>query len=795
MTGQITRGNAASHETAAGAHRARLDEIFNETGATADERRAVVARLDAAEAAIRAGHDPADAVRDLETILGDQTGAAAILFAAIPTLLASARQVVVTPRVPANGRDETEVAAGPDVSALRLLDSLAGTQVVGVCIQADDGTILQANQRLSDIFGQPVEEVIGNRIAGLLDRGHARQSSDGERQHGPGLSIRRRDGTEVHIVMQCIDVAYVAGQPGVTMCLVDDEIDRRVVEKLQRNSEERIQALVQNLSDVIAIVSTEGTLDYVSDSIERILGYAPADLVGRNVLDLVPVESQGSLTQIFDEVLEGPRDARQTSTRVAHRDGSWRWMEIDLTNLADVPSVGGVVVTARDVTRRKSVEQQLERLAYYDTLTSLPNRMHFRERLDAAVAAANEADESVAVIFLDLDRFKMINDQYGHDAGDNALVTVSQRILDSLLPGEMVARLGGDEFAVLVERATGSRALKAANRILAAISGRLPDHHRVYNLEASAGVAVSSYQLPRPGELLRAADIALYRSKALGGGVATLFTTGMYDAAIERAEQERSVQQALVGNEMVPWFQPEYDLESNRITSLEVLMRWQHGDGTIDTPEAFLDVATDLGLIVPMGLGILREACRRAVAWTAALPASVPVRLSFNVSEREVAQPDFPAQVDQVLQETGLDPTLLAVEIDDQVFHKPGTRLDRFVLTMRELGMDVIVDGVGGGHASWNQLRRLRPDRLKLHRDVLGSMQGTEVSQAIVHSVTTMARMLGVPVTAVGLEDTSLVARAVRGQCQRGQGSLLARPVPAADILPLLQAQANVSNA
>jgi EAL domain-containing protein (putative c-di-GMP-specific phosphodiesterase class I) len=265
----------------------------------------------------------------------------------------------------------------------------------------------------------------------------------------------------------------------------------------------------------------------------------------------------------------------------------------------------------------------------------------------------------------------------------------------------------------------------------------------------------------------------------------------MADAAIDRADLERNLQLALDRDEMVPWYQPEFDLATGRITNLEVLMRWHRPEIGTQGPDAFLEVAIELGIITPLGLGILRTACLQAVAWSAgALPGAPPLRISFNVAGHDLAQPDFPLRVAEILRDTGLPPAHLDIEIDDHVFRDQTPELDRAVAAIRGQGIGVIVDGVGGGFALWNQMSRLRPDRMKFDRHTAGQVENPDVASAILRSVTTMASALGVPVTAVGLEDAALVEQARVAGCALGQGFHLCPPVPAAGIADLLRTRA-----
>jgi len=760
------------------------------------DRDTALADLADAVAAILSGTPLTSVIRDynasLHDLLSGQPESAEFAFAEAAPVVEPA-----TTEVPGAPRRTLETERVPGwMTSNPIVRALLETNSVGIYITDQDGTVIGSNPRMLDILGLPSERVVGRQGPSLLryrsdvsDQGHERLAG---RDVGftPRVvletAVERPDGSTVWIAGESLGVTGVGDEGRYYLIFVEDITARKSLMRMQRSSEERFQALVQNLSDIIGVVSECGQLDYVTDSIERVLGYDPTSLVGQNVLKIVAGETQTLLQDVFESVLAGPRLHAHSTARMIHADGSWRWMELEFTNLMDVPGIGGVVVTARDVTKRKSFEQQLERLAYTDMLTALPNRLHFRERLDKAMAGFDCGGEPVAVVFLDLDRFKMINDRFGHDGGDSALVAVAQRILDIVRPGELVGRLGGDEFAVLIEQATPAKAMRTAHRVLAAIAKGVPEHNRFVNLMATAGVAVSSPLLNGPTELLRAADIALYKGKRAGGGVATMFRTEMYDEALARVELERDLRLALDRQEMDPWFLPEFDLTTGALCGFEALMRWRRPNADPMTPDVFLDVAIELGIIVPLGLQVLRAACEHLVEWSTVFPQCGGISITFNVSNREIAQPGFPDRIAEILHETGLDPSRLGIEIDDRVFRNQSPELIRFVMSIIELGAHLVIDNFGGWYAAWGQFRRFHVHGVKLTPDAIASEDDVETNATILRAVTTLASESGIVVSGTGLETSGLVDRARDIGCGRGQGYHLSPPLPAEGVPALL---------
>jgi diguanylate cyclase (GGDEF)-like protein/PAS domain S-box-containing protein len=790
----------------------------------ANRRRAVMQELDRAVAALLAGDLLPTTIRGLEAELGnvfpdDPRTVREILVGATSVLVGATMQAGgrldsrmletalgsqdghATVRLVRDGLAATGAralrAATPaeDISRDLTMQALLQTKSIGILVTGVDGKILQSNQRMLDILGSPAGEIVGTDTMTLIrSRYHvsARQLEliaahlDGS---SPQIlvesAIERPDGSVLWTAADSMWIGNERGDPRFVLTFVIDTSDSKAAFRAERDSEERIRALIQNSSDVIAIISVEGEIAFVSDSIERILGYDPSSLVGKPVFPMLPEDDHARLAALFERVLGEPRATAKTSARVAHADTSWRWMEIDFTNLSDVPNVGGIVVTARDITARTEVEQQLERLAYYDPLTSLPNRMHFRQHLGRAMSDSAQTGRRVAVVFIDLDHFKMVNDRYGHDAGDSALVAVGRRIMESLEPGEIVARLGGDEFAVLIEAATPSRALRTADRITGMLAQPYPDQARALSIHASAGVAISSPLLSQPAELLRAADIALYSGKATGGGVATMFTPSMFDEAFARAELERDLRLALDKREIVPYFQPEYALATGDLCCLEVLMRWRRANGQTMPPDEFLEIASELSIVVPLGLAILRDACRCLVKWHSDVPQSRTVSLSFNVSQREIMLPDYPDRIAEALADTGLRPELLSIEIDDRLFREPIPELDQFVHRLRAIGVEVVLDNFDGGYASWSRLRRLEVSHAKIDRNAIALTDAQDGDLSVLKAIVSMASATGIALTAVGLASEELVQRARDLGCDRGQGNFLSPPLAEAEVVAL----------
>jgi diguanylate cyclase (GGDEF)-like protein/PAS domain S-box-containing protein len=541
--------------------------------------------------------------------------------------------------------------------------------------------------------------------------------------------------------------------------------------------------LVEYSSDIMAILEENGILRYVSPSVERVLGYRPEDLVGKSAFDYIHPENIEFVSSLFAKALEISGVRPPLEFRVRAGDGYWRHVEVICNNRFSDPDVQGMIVNARDVTERKRAEEQLRYQALHDLLTDLPNRRLFVHRLQQALRHTRRWPErQVAVLFMDLNNFKVINDSVGHETGDKLLVAVAQRLRGLLRPEDTLARFGGDEFTVLIEDIEDSaEAVRVAERIVEGFRERFVLEGQEFFAATSIGIACGSDSTTSPEELLRNADGAMYRAKESGPLGYEVFDESMHVQALERLELENDIRRALEAKEFVVHYQPIVDLRSGEVKGVEALVRWNHPERGLLNPEEFVPVAEEIGLIVPMGEAVLEEACRWGVRWQEEHPHLSPLLMNVNLSAKQLQRSDLITTLEGVLRRTGLDPACLTLDITETAYVKVLEGNTAVLNDVRRLGVKISIDDFGVGYSSLSYLKRLPVDILKLDKSFIEGLGEDLEDTAIVRMVIDLARTLGIEVVAEGV-DSEVVTILKEMGCGLAQGFYFSEPLPPEEV-------------
>ncbi len=554
-------------------------------------------------------------------------------------------------------------------------------------------------------------------------------------------------------------------------------------------SERRFRSLIQSAADVVLICQPTGAVTYQSPAAEAAWGYEGDALIGQSLIEMIHPEEQVAALDLLEQVRETPGGTREIELRLRDRAGAWRYVELILTNLLHEPAIEGVVATTHGIDERKAFERQLTQQAFYDSLTGLPNRALFRDRLDRALVRTGRRRGAVAVLFLDLDNFKLVNDSLGHQVGDQLLVEVARRLQTCVRSADTVARLGGDEFVLLLESLSSEAdAGPVADGIAAMLATPFRLDGREIVVTASIGIAVGDAGAELADSLLRNADAAMYRAKARGKGCHAVFEPSMQTDTLARLELEAELRQALERNELRVHYQPIVPLQSGRITDVEALVRWQHPTRGLVPPIDFIPLAEETGLIVPLGLWVLEQACLQTAAWHREFPTAPPLVVSVNLSPRQFQMPDLVEEVSRVLAITGLPAACLKLEITEGVIMRDVEATIATLWRLRTLGIQLAIDDFGTGYSSLAYLRRLPLDVLKIDRSFIMGIGENAEDKAIVQAILSLAKSLGLSVTAEGIETAEQATMLSGWQCDRGQGYYFARPLDAEKTTVLLRA-------
>ena len=611
-------------------------------------------------------------------------------------------------------------------------------------------------------------EGAGGAARALLDQLHSAAAASGE----------RADNLERGGDMGSLAVLLVAG------CIVwlllhqagraQRDADRTHAELA---NQERFRSLVQNSSDVITVTDAGGSIIYQSPSVTTVFGYDPSELIGTELQRLVHPDDVRS---VIGTLVESARvsGSERIECRVQHADGTWRHIESAVTARLDDPTIAGMVLNTRDITERKELEEQLAHQAFHDSLTGLANRALFRNRVEHALTRMRRQRKPIAVLLLDLDGFKTVNDSLGHAFGDQLLVAVANRLRDHLRPSDTACRLGGDEFAILAEDlADGLDAEVVAERILEALKIPFIVEAKELVLSASIGVTIAETTQSDADDLLRNADVAMYTAKGRGRSRFELFKPSMHQAMLDRMDLESDLRRAIDRGEFVLNYQPTVALATGWISGMEALVRWHSPERGLVPPSVFIPIAEDTGLIVKLGAWVLEEACRQAVAWKTELGSDAPRTMNVNVSARQLQDDGLVECVASILERTGVRPEHVVLEITESAVMADAEAMIARLHELKALGVRLAIDDFGTGYSSMSYLVQFPIDVLKIDRSFVSGVGSDPQKMGIVRTIVELGRILDLQTVAEGIEVVEEVEELRSLECELGQGYWFSRPL------------------
>ena len=709
---------------------------------------------------------PSDDLRWIDlsmTPLGDGSGGSLLTFDDVTEELEEARRAHELTRV---------LEASPDLVAV--LDSLGRT-------------VVWANDAFQRIL--PGTRMAGSRLLAHLDGwSQARYAAtalpavrSGGTWRGELRFTTQEEGAGETLPVSAVLVAHrdSDGLIEAISLVARDLSDLYAARQRVEATEVRLAALVEHASDLVCVVGSDGRIVYASPAVARVLGLEPLDLEGVPVADLVHPEDLDRLLDQVPDVVTTPGMSPAFDARVAHTDGGWRHMEIVATNLLENPAVEGIVVNARDVTERVEVAAQLEERAFHDDLTGLPNRALLVDRLQDALHRASRHQRSVGVLFLDLDRFKVVNDSLGHGAGDDLLREVARRLERTVRPGDTVARLGGDEFVVVIgDMLRPTDALTAAERVRRSLARPVDLGAESTVISTSIGIAIARGD-ESPGDLLRDADIAMYRAKEQGRDRAELFDDNLREQAVRRHSVGQELRLAIDADNIEVYFQPIVRIADGGIAGAEALARIRAETGELLLPDQFIDIAEDSGTIAELGSRVLVLALQCLSAW--GRRTDERLTMAVNVSARQLADAAFPGVVADALEGSGLDPARVALEFTESALIAANPVTERVLDDLTGLGVRIGLDDFGTGFSSLAYLKRFPIDFLKIDRSFVAGLGDDDGDAAIVAGTIALAHSMGLQVVAEGVETEDQLDRLRRLHCDLAQGYHFSEPVTDAE--------------
>ena len=584
--------------------------------------------------------------------------------------------------------------------------------------------------------------------------------------------------------------------------------------RIRRQLAERdqlFQLISENAADMIALVDGDGRRLYNSPAYLKVLGYSPEDLNATSSIEQIHPDDRPRVLKAAEKARLSGQGERM-EYRVRHKDGSWRTLESTASPIRNEKGqTDKLVIVNRDITERKRAEEMLAHNAFHDGLTNLPNRALFLDRLQQALTLSKRhPNYKFAVLLIDVDEFKIINDSLGHAAGDDLLIQIGQRLKESVRRADTVsrprasdvpdrpanddtlARLGGDEFTILLDDIRDPiEAVRVAERMQAELAIPFVVNQQGIVISASIGIAASTSPHTHAEDLLRDADIAMYRAKRAGKACCEVSDTAMHENAVKRLQLETDLRKALDQAQFRVYYQPIVSLQTGKITGFEALTRWQRPEGIL-APIAFIAVAEETGLIIPMNRQLLREACQHLRSWQSEFPSDSPLTMSVNITSREFVQPDLVSEIRKSLDQTGVDPGCLQLEIIETIAMGDAEKSGHVLAQLKALGVRLSIDDFGTGYSSLSRLRRIPVDTLKIDRAFISNMDTDPENREIVRAIIVLAHNLGLKVVAEGTEKQEHIDLLKQFNCEMAQGYLFSRPADDQAMLKLLASNRSI---
>ncbi|KEO82026.1 putative bifunctional diguanylate cyclase/phosphodiesterase [Tumebacillus flagellatus] len=650
------------------------------------------------------------------------------------------------------------------------------------------GHIVRVNDTFEHIFGWTADEAIGQQLPFVPDRLLPEFQQRLKTHSFTGTASEEirlcKDGTLFTASETITPILDDSGQVTSYACILRNISDRKADERRLKVSEQRYKSLFENNPNAIYSVDLQGRFTELNPAVETITGYTPEELLYRDhTMLLLPEFKELSLLNHF---AANPGTKQEVEATIVHKDG--RLVDISVISLPiDVDGeMIGFFCIAKDITVQKQAEQLINHMAFTDCLTDLPNRRLFRNRLTESIETAEQNGDKLAVLFIDLDRFKVINDSLGHAFGDHVLQAVSERLQSCVTHEETLCRMGGDEFTLLMPNIQGAQdAIDMSKKIMEVIRRPLNVDGNEVHVTTSIGIALYPENGRDADTLMKNADIAMYRIKEHGKNNFQLYTDVMNEDAIQHLQLERELRKAIEREEFVLHYQPQVNVSTGQITGMEALVRWQHPERGLLSPIHFIPLAEETGLIVPIGEWVLKKACEDGQRWLQ--EGRKPMRMAVNLSLIQFQEQDLVEKIHQILVDTGLDPRYLELEITESIAMNNVEQVVAKLEQLVNLGVQISIDDFGTGFSSLSYLKKFPIHKLKIDRSFITDITSDPDDASIVSAIVAMANSLKLDLIVEGVETKDQQLYLHRLGCFEMQGYLFSRPLPAQMLEQLLQ--------
>ncbi len=681
-------------------------------------------------------------------------------------------------------------------------------QLPAVLYVADFGaeaTWHYVSPRIQELLGYSAEEWLADPrlwIAHIHPDDRQRviedENFDGRREIGVGnvseYRMRTRDGREVWIRDEGVVIGDERNEPAHYRGFMIDISAQKDAELALRESEEQTRLIIETASQAYVAIDGSGRIIDWNAQAEATFGWSRQEALGQPMEDrIIPIADRAAHRAGMARYLatgEGRLIGKRIEVTALHRDGHEFLAELTIWPVGSGDSIHFSALI-HDITLRKQLEMQLQHQAFHDSLTGLANRALFRDRVAHALARQARSHGAVSVLFSDLDDFKTVNDSLGHDAGDQLLVAVAERLRAVMRPEDTIARFGGDEFAILLEETTEDGTRRAAERILEALRSPFEFHGRQVVMHASIGAAITAGGDTEPDDLLRQADLAMYTAKTSGKGRFAFYEQHMHAAAVTRMELKADLEHAIEDHEFELYYQPIIDLRSGSVAGLEALVRWHHPERGLVLPTEFIPIAEETGLIVALGRWVIDAACAQLAAWgrSGRPPGPLHEHLSVwvNLSARQLQEPDFVETIAGALASSGIRPDRLTLEITESALMADLDQSAATLHRLRALGVRLAIDDFGTGYSSLSYLERLPVEVLKMDRSFTAAIGHGRDVPVLVRSIVKLGQTLHMEVLAEGIETAEQLARLRAIDCRLGQGFHFSPALPADEVIELLE--------